>query len=259
MSDLTIPPEFICPISKDIMYDPVEIIHKGESYFFDKNCIDTWKTTPGGDKNPLTMLDGFLEAKCIPAKDLKDKITEFQKENKLNPNSAELPELLPFSDFEQIQEDELVARQLHIEINGPPPRISRNIRLMNDNGDYHRIILNFMNSMGEDMERIYNVEPQEDADEDDELETDDEIPELEHIDESIVNIQELNNDIPELIDVSWENTTNIYNQYINNRTINNSLIEFGINIINNNPINILNHEILPAPSTILTNGIPEVD
>jgi hypothetical protein len=256
MSDLSIPPEFVCPISRDIMHDPVEIIHEGESYFFDKNCIDTWKSTPGGDKNPLTMLDGFMEARCLPAKNLKDKITEFQKENKLNPTSTELPELLPFSDYEQIQEDELVARQLHIEINGPPPGISRNIRLMNQNGDYHRIILNFINLMGEDMEPS-----EEDANENiDELETDDEIPDLEHIEDGrIVNIQELNNDIPELIDVSWENTTNIYNQYINNRTINNSLIELGINIINNNPINILNHEGFPRPSPILTNHIPEVD
>ena len=156
MSDLTIPPEFMCPISKDIMHDPVVINHNDESYIFDRNCIDTWKLTPGGDKNPLTMVDGFRNAPLHSASELKTKIIDFQTKNSLTIHETDMPELLPFSDYEQIQEDERVARELNIQLNGPPPRISQrhNISLMDDRGDVHQFILNFENIIN-DIQNIY--------------------------------------------------------------------------------------------------------
>ena len=57
-----IPSDLRCPISQDLMNDPVTVTHHGEEFNFDRNCIETWKTTPGGDQNPLTMLDGFRDA-----------------------------------------------------------------------------------------------------------------------------------------------------------------------------------------------------
>lgn len=114
----TPPPEFICPISQDIMKEPVEVKHNGVSYYFDKVYLETWKKTENGDKNPLTMVEGFLSAEVTPCDSLKKRITDYCLEFNINQETC-VPELQPFSDFEQIQEDERVALELNRELNAP--------------------------------------------------------------------------------------------------------------------------------------------
>jgi hypothetical protein len=110
------PADFICPISQDIMKDPVEVIHNGSSFYFDRVYLDTWKRTPSGNKNPLTMLEGFATAEVKPCLTLKTRITEYCSRYNIEQTQV-TPELQPFSDFDQIQEDERVAVDLHRELN----------------------------------------------------------------------------------------------------------------------------------------------
>jgi hypothetical protein len=120
MTDLAFPSNLVCPISQDLMNDPVKVSHKGSDYFFDRSCIETWKTTPNGDQNPLTMLDGFRDAPCVSAEDIKTKVKEFRLSNGLETEvTTEKVKLEPFSDYQQIQDDEAEARRLHRELNGP--------------------------------------------------------------------------------------------------------------------------------------------
>ena len=113
------PSEFICPISQDLMSQPVNIYHRGIPYTFDKVCVKTWWKTEGGDKNPLTMLDGFKGLEMISNNQLLSKIREFKIATGQNPDTeTEQVNLEPFSDYEQIQEDEVLALRLDREMNG---------------------------------------------------------------------------------------------------------------------------------------------
>ena len=115
------PPELLCPISCDLMRYPITVTHRGVEYNFERNCFETWKTTPGGDKNPLTMLTGFREAPFTNALELKQRITSFRKEHGIEIDEGiEKIKLEPFSDYQQIQDDEDAARRLNYELNGPP-------------------------------------------------------------------------------------------------------------------------------------------
>ena len=124
MSELDItPPDWArCSISQDWMNDPVKITHDGTDYFFDRVPIDTWKCTTNGDKNPLTMMPGFRMATVKDAVELKIRIDGYKKDVGVSiDETTEKVEVLPFSDYEQIQEDEREALRLHRELNGPSP------------------------------------------------------------------------------------------------------------------------------------------
>ena len=47
----------VCTITGDLMHNPVSKVIDGHKYTYEKVAIDTWLTTPNGDKNPLTMKD----------------------------------------------------------------------------------------------------------------------------------------------------------------------------------------------------------
>ena len=112
------PPKFICSISQDLMSHPVAIYHHGVTYTFDAPCVKTWWKTEGGDKNPLTMLDGFRGLELKANNQLLSKIREFKIATGQNPDTeTDEVELEPFSDYEQIQEDERTAMRLHREMN----------------------------------------------------------------------------------------------------------------------------------------------
>ena len=113
MSDIVIPNEYICPISQDIMNNPIEVIHHRKSYFFDKDYITIWKHTIGGDKNPLTMLSGFREAPIINAKKLKQLIDIFKRIHNIKEEKQDLPKLTPYTNDEQILEDNIIAEELN--------------------------------------------------------------------------------------------------------------------------------------------------
>ena len=114
-------PDFICPISQDLMFHPVDIYHQGYTYTFDKNCVQNWWTTEGGDKNPLTMVEGFRGLEMKTNHLLAERIREFKIKTGQNPDrEPEQIDLLPFSDFQQIQDDEQVAISLHRELNDSP-------------------------------------------------------------------------------------------------------------------------------------------
>ena len=112
------PSEFICPISQDLMSRPVNIYHRGISYTFDKVCVKTWWKTEGGDKNPLTMMEGFRNIKMEHDLELEEKIKEYKVSIGRN-SDEEIQEvdLEPYSDFDQIQADEQEALRLHREFN----------------------------------------------------------------------------------------------------------------------------------------------
>ena len=121
-TEISFPAEFMCPISQDIMNEPVVVTHHDIDYHFDEACIKTWKTTPNGDKNPLTMMSGFLEATVKKDIDMKERIQEFKVSHGLcTDTKTEEVKLEPFGDYQQIQNDEEVARRLHVDMNGPPP------------------------------------------------------------------------------------------------------------------------------------------
>ena len=143
MSDVQPPHDLTCPISKDLMNDPVTVTHHGVDYTFDRVCLDTWKTTPGGDQNPLTMLDGFRDAPCKSNQQMKDRVFKFRTDHGLS-NDVETDEikLEPFSDYQQIQDDEAEARRLDFELNGPPmpPPRSLLVRWQGPNGVEEQVL-----------------------------------------------------------------------------------------------------------------------
>lgn len=61
MSD-AVPEHYLCPISRDVMADPVMVDHQGHVYWFDKKCLDAHSKTRYADQNPLTNLAGFRDA-----------------------------------------------------------------------------------------------------------------------------------------------------------------------------------------------------
>lgn len=117
MTSTDFPPELTCPISRDLMNDPVTVTHQDADYHFDRVCVETWKTTPGGDQNPLSGLPGFRDAPLKANLEIKKNVTEFQTKNGIE---TEPEQLEPFSDYQQIQDDEVEARRLHMELNVPP-------------------------------------------------------------------------------------------------------------------------------------------
>ena len=134
------PSELTCPISKDLMNDPVIVTHEGCDYAFDRICLETWKTTPGGDQNPLTMLYGFRDAPCKPSLEIKDSVRQYRLSNGLETDvDTEKVTLEPFSDYQQIQDDEAEALRLDMELNGPPEGVSTSlyIRTTDSSGGYH--------------------------------------------------------------------------------------------------------------------------
>ena len=103
------------------MVNPVDIYHQGSTYTFDKNYVKTWWKTEGGDKNPLTMVEGFRGLEMKTNHLLAERIREFKIKTGQNPDrEPEQIDLLPFSDFQQIQDDEQVAISLHRELNDSP-------------------------------------------------------------------------------------------------------------------------------------------
>ena len=57
------PPErYLCPISRDVMGDPVMVEHAGHVYWFDSKCLTAHAKTRYADSNPLTNVAGFRKA-----------------------------------------------------------------------------------------------------------------------------------------------------------------------------------------------------
>jgi hypothetical protein len=147
-----IPSELRCPISQDLMNDPVTVTHHGEEFNFDRICIETWKTTPGGDQNPLTMLDGFRDASIKENLVIKEKVRAFRVENGMDINQeTEKVTLEPFSDYQQIQDDEAEARRLHYELNGQPPLRTPDGRVPN------QVRVTWIDEQGENREQVVNL------------------------------------------------------------------------------------------------------
>lgn len=81
----TIPHEFYCCISQDIMVDPVKTI---DSFTYDRTSIERW--FQNSSKSPLTGLS-LLSKALVPNTDLKDQIDKFLLESIASLNiSAEL-------------------------------------------------------------------------------------------------------------------------------------------------------------------------
>ena len=194
--EVEIPPEFRCPISQDVMNEPVVVTHDGVGYKFDEVPLKTWKKTPNGDKNPLTMMSGFLGADVKKDGQLKDRIKAFRLEHGMSTDEVtDEVQLTPFSDYQQIQDDEDAAHRLHLELNGPPS-------INNADGNYDEYIIRFE---GLSFSGVYEVDIPEDL-----MET------LVHPDmpqqridiiSSIINI--LNNQLRDAISVEADSDLNV--------------------------------------------------
>tara|TARA_A100001015_G_scaffold215456_1_gene241905 strand:- start:543 stop:1043 length:501 start_codon:yes stop_codon:yes gene_type:complete len=56
------PDHFLCPISREVMREPIMIEHEGHPYWFDRKCLEAHAKTRYKDYNPLTNLPGFSKA-----------------------------------------------------------------------------------------------------------------------------------------------------------------------------------------------------
>ena len=116
------PADLVCPITQDLMNEPVTVTHLGKDYTFDRVGFEIWKTTDGGDQNPLTMLEGFRDAPFKESDEIKRRVHDYREMHGMTTDvKTEKTELQPFSDYQQIQDDEQEARRLHRELNGSPP------------------------------------------------------------------------------------------------------------------------------------------
>tara|TARA_A100001388_G_scaffold277295_1_gene267869 strand:- start:1372 stop:2046 length:675 start_codon:yes stop_codon:yes gene_type:complete len=112
------PGEFVCPITQDLMCKPMKILHLGKTYHFDEAAVKTWWKTEGGDKNPLTMMEGFRNIKMEHDLELDKKIKEYKVSiGRDRDEEIQEVELEPYSDYDQIQADEQEALRLHRELN----------------------------------------------------------------------------------------------------------------------------------------------
>lgn len=231
--------DFTCPISQDIMRNPIKVIHNDNIYYFDKSYCDIWLKTKNGDLNPLTMCPGFKEAKFIEDNEMKEKIIEYCKSNRyqLDSDNEEI-ELQPFSDYDQIQDDEQVALRLHHELNGSDSDNDSLPDLISIHGD------------SDDESGDSDVNNEDDYNNDAEITDSNDLSAANMI-TSIVNsvFHESNNDrsqtITRIIHL-WQQriNNNIMNNDIrNNNTINNNILnnEIFINITNDNT-NIMNND-----------------
>ena len=213
------PTKFVCPITGDIMRSPITYTIDGHPYTFEQSAIDIWKTTPNGDKNPLTMIPGLRE--CIPTQNdtLKTQIDEYLISIGEDPNTKpNIPVIEPFSDFQQIQDDEDVARRLNIELNGPPPtqispQIIRDIdyiyrHILNSNPTRTLDIMDLVDMLNEQPDNGQDEELYDEQDEVDEQD-EDEVDEQDEDEVEIINIVPL--DFPPYIPINTTQFVIYYN------------------------------------------------
>jgi hypothetical protein len=77
MSETQYPDEYLCPISRQLMTNPVTIKHNNSYFTFEKNNIEIWKITKNGDNNPLTNMPNFRKAPGKLNENLKKEIKDF--------------------------------------------------------------------------------------------------------------------------------------------------------------------------------------
>lgn len=212
---MTHPSEYICPISQDLMVEPVKVNHNNIYYRFDKNCIVIWRQTPNGDKNPLTMVSGFKYLELEDDLELKEQIDEYRETLGISPETLDV-ELEPFSDYEQVQEDYRLALELYHTLNGENIN-NENITDSDSDLDMPELI--------------------EEDDQDNDYNNNNNILD-QHINNIMTNLNITNDDINNYINNNYFNN-HLINDYINN--INNtSNYQNIINNIDNNMININN-------------------
>ena len=57
------PSRYICPVSRGVMHNPILVVHGGHPYWFDASSLSAHSKTRFGDKNPLTNMPGFRDAR----------------------------------------------------------------------------------------------------------------------------------------------------------------------------------------------------
>ncbi len=55
------PDHYVCPITRECMWEPMVVTHKAYTYRFDRVSLDAHLKTAYADRNPLTNVDEFLE------------------------------------------------------------------------------------------------------------------------------------------------------------------------------------------------------
>ena len=68
------PPHFMCPISLEVMRDPVIVEHQGSAYWFDRVSFLRHRQSEFGDRNPLTNETNFASAPFVRDDELRTEI-----------------------------------------------------------------------------------------------------------------------------------------------------------------------------------------
>ena len=77
MESISIPDEYLCPISQSLMHDPVITM---DGYTFDSQSIREW-FSKGNNKNPMTNIP-LESTRLIPNRILKSMIMAFKEKHK---------------------------------------------------------------------------------------------------------------------------------------------------------------------------------
>tara|TARA_B100000900_G_scaffold415628_1_gene446318 strand:+ start:1328 stop:1765 length:438 start_codon:yes stop_codon:yes gene_type:complete len=86
------PHKYLCPISLDIMRDPICVVHGDTVQRFDRRSLELHEQTEHKDRNPVTNVTGFSLALRIPDHILKAEIEEHHKEEIKEEERSDLSE-----------------------------------------------------------------------------------------------------------------------------------------------------------------------
>ena len=70
------PPHFLCPISLEVMRDPVIVEHQGSADWFDRSSFLRHRQSEFGDRNPLTNETNFAAAPFMRDDELRTEIEQ---------------------------------------------------------------------------------------------------------------------------------------------------------------------------------------
>jgi hypothetical protein len=265
MASTIFPPEYVCPISQDLMNRAVKVNHNDSIYWFDRPYIEMWRQTDGGDQNPLNMLPGFRELFLEDDIELQRRIDLYKHQHNIISEEPELI-LLPNDNQYQIMDDYQFA--VNIDDNDDDdddeddyndiPALEQFPNMDNEPLPMNQEIRNIVN----DLRNMVNNNLQEDQQENFDWHANNFINN--HLNNpNIVNNNVLmeglfnnlmhiaGNHLPEdQIENIGNNINNVMNHYnINNPVHNNN----NNNIINNNLINIIDNNNLIIPNHIDNN------
>lgn len=84
------PDRFMCPISLEVMQNPICVVHGNTVGRFDKRSLELHAQTPHRDRNPMTNVEGFSKALRMPDHVLRKEIEQSQWAQPLRKERSDL-------------------------------------------------------------------------------------------------------------------------------------------------------------------------